>query len=41
MGNIAGYRKAWIDAESYLSRLDEYDSKSDEAKEIVISQQEI
>ena len=34
MGNIAGYRKAWIEAESYLSRLVEYDSKSDEAKEI-------
>ena len=34
MGNIAGYRKAWIEAESYLSRLDEYESKSDEAKEI-------
>ena len=34
MGNIAGYRKSWIKAEAYLSRLDEYESKSDEAKEL-------
>ena len=34
MGNIAGYRKSWIKAEAYLSRLDEYEAKSDEAKEI-------
>ena len=34
MGNAAGYRKAWIEAEAYLSRLDEYESKSEEAKEI-------
>ena len=24
MGNIAGYRKAWIEAEAYLNRLNEY-----------------
>ena len=34
MGNIAGYRKSWIKAEGYLSRLDEYEAKSDEAKEL-------
>ena len=34
MGNIAGYRKSWIKAEAYLSRLDEYESKSAEAKEL-------
>ena len=34
MGNIAGYRKAWIEAEAYLNRLNEYESKSDEAKEM-------
>ena len=34
MGNIAGYRKSWIEAEAYLSRLDEYEAKSEEAKEI-------
>ena len=34
MGNIAGYRKSWIKAESYLSKLDEYEAKSDEAKEL-------
>ena len=34
MGNIAGYRKSWIKAEAYLSRLDEYESKSEEAKEL-------
>jgi imidazolonepropionase-like amidohydrolase len=34
MGNVAGYRKAWIEAESYLNRLEEYESKSEEAKEL-------
>ena len=34
LGNIAGDRKSWIKAEAYLSRLDEYEAKSDEAKEI-------
>ena len=34
MGNAAGYRKSWIQAEAYLSRLDEYEAKSEEAKEI-------
>ena len=34
MGNIAGYRKSWIKAEGYLSKLDEYEKKSDEAKEL-------
>jgi len=34
MGNAAGYRKSWIKAQSYLSKLDEYDAKSDEAKEL-------
>ena len=34
MGNIAGYRKSWIKAKSYLSKLDEYEAKSDEAKEL-------
>ena len=34
MGNIAGYRKSWIKAEGYLSRLDEYEAKSDDAKEL-------
>ena len=34
MGNIAGYRKSWIKAEGYLSKLDEYEAKSDEAKEL-------
>ena len=34
MGNIAGYRKSWIKEESYLSKLDEYEAKSDEAKEL-------
>ena len=34
MGNIAGYRKAWIEAESYLNRLNEYESKSEDAKEM-------
>ena len=34
MGNIAGYRKSWIDAEEYLSRIEAYESKSEEAKEL-------
>ena len=34
MGNAAGYRKAWIEAEAYLNRVDEYELKSDEAKEM-------
>ena len=34
MGNAAGYRKSWIQAEAYLNRLDEYESKSNEAKEM-------
>jgi len=34
MGNVAGYRKAWIEAQSYLNRLEEYESKSEEAKEL-------
>ena len=34
MGNAAGYRKSWIQAEAYLNRLNEYESKSDEAKEM-------
>ena len=34
MGNAAGYRKAWIEAEAYLNRQLEYESKSDEAKEM-------
>ena len=34
MGNAAGYRKSWIQAEAYLNRLDEYESKSAEAKEM-------
>ena len=34
MGNAAGYRKAWIEAEAYLNRVDEYESKSEEAKEM-------
>ena len=34
MGNAAGYRKSWIKAESYLSKLDEYEMKSEEAKEL-------
>ena len=31
---VAGYRKAWIEAQSYLNRLEEYESKSEEAKEL-------
>ena len=34
MGNAAGYRKSWIKAQRYLSKLDEYEAKSDEAKEL-------
>jgi Imidazolonepropionase and related amidohydrolases len=34
MGNAAGYRKAWIEAQAYLDRQLEYESKSDEAKEM-------
>ena len=34
MGNAAGYRKSWIKAQSYLSKLDEYEEKSEEAKEL-------
>ena len=34
MGNAAGYRKSWIQAEAYLNRLNEYESKSDDAKEM-------
>ena len=34
MGNAAGYRKSWIQAESYLRKLVEYEEKSDEAKEL-------
>ena len=33
MGNAAGYRKSWIKAQSYLSKLDEYEAKSYEDKE--------
>ena len=34
MGNVAGYRKAWIEAQSYLNLLEEYESKSEDAKEL-------
>ena len=34
MGNAAGYRKSWIQAEGYLRKLNEYEEKSDEAKEL-------
>ena len=34
MGNAAGYRKSWIQAESYLRKLVEYEEKSDDAKEL-------
>ena len=34
MGNAAGYRKSWIQAEGYLRKLVEYEEKSDEAKEL-------
>ena len=35
MGNMAGYRKAWINASDYQRRKNEYTSKSNEAKEII------
>ena len=34
MGNVAGYRKSWIRATSYLNKLQEYEAKSPEAKEL-------
>lgn len=34
MGNVAGYRKAWIRAQGYRNKLAEYESKSEEAKEL-------
>ena len=34
MGNAAGYRKSWIQAEGYLRKLVEYQEKSDDAKEL-------
>jgi len=34
MGNVAGYRKAWIRAQDYKNKLVEYESKSEEAKEL-------
>lgn len=34
MGNVAGYRKAWIKAQGYRNKLEEYKSKSKEAKEL-------
>tara|TARA_Y100001970_G_scaffold288855_1_gene417336 strand:- start:17929 stop:19323 length:1395 start_codon:yes stop_codon:yes gene_type:complete len=34
MGNVAGYRKAWIRAQSYKNKIDEYNAKSSEAKEL-------
>ena len=34
MGNVAGYRKSWIKAKAYQKRLEEYESKSEEAKEL-------
>ena len=34
MGNVAGYRKAWIRAQGYRNKLEEYESKSEEAKEL-------
>ena len=34
MGNVAGYRKAWIRAQGYRNKLKEYESKSEEAKEL-------
>ena len=34
MGNVAGYRKSWIKAKAYQKRLEEYESKSAEAKEL-------
>ena len=35
MGNVAGYRKAWIKAAKYKQNMNSYESKSVEAKEIV------
>ena len=35
MGNMAGYRKAWINASDYQRRKNEYTSKSDESKELI------
>jgi imidazolonepropionase-like amidohydrolase len=35
MGNMAGYRKAWINASDYQRRKNEYTSKSNEAKELI------
>ena len=37
MGNVAGYRNAWIEAQAYQRRLNEYAEKSDEAKEMSYS----
>ena len=34
MGNAAGYRKSWIQAEGYLRKLVEYEEKSNEAREL-------
>ena len=34
MGNAAGYRKSWIEASGYLSKLDEYEKKSEDVKEM-------
>ena len=34
MGNAAGYRKSWIQAEGYLRKITEYEKKSEEAKEL-------
>ena len=34
MGNAAGHRKSWIQAEGYLRKLVEYEEKSDDAKEL-------
>jgi len=35
MGNMAGYRKAWINASDYQRRKNEYTAKSDQAKELI------
>ena len=37
MGNVAGYRNAWIEAQAYQRRLKEYAEKSEEAKEMSYS----
>ena len=34
MGNVAGYRKAWIRAQNYRNNITKYESKSDEDKEL-------